>query len=318
MRDDVLSLDLASQIWAMLPAALHYARRGLELYSRVAAADSFYCRDGSGGRQAVTDSTAAYRAGPRGGVQTQFAGRGTIGILPLAGPIMPRDCFLTMLSGGTGLESWVAALQELVGNSGVKSIVIACDSPGGSVYGCTEAAAAVRDAAKQKQVMAVVSPVAASAAYWIISGCTEIAIQPSGQCGSVGVFTQHEDHSAELEKAGVVVSTIASSRYKAERDESQPLSADARAHLQHLVNSIGDMFTADVAKGRGATDARVKKDFGQGRMLLAKNAVAVGMADRIATLQDVVNGLASGAPNDGRHLPSAVAARLAFIAADGN
>jgi ClpP class serine protease len=55
------------------------------------------------------------------------------------------------------------------------------------------------------------------------------------------------------------------------------------------------MFAGDVAKHRGTTLAAVKAGFGEGRSISAKQALAAGMIDRIATLEDVLGEL-TGAP----------------------
>ena len=66
---------------------------------------------------------------------------------------------------------------------------------------------------------------------------------------------------------------------------------------------------ASVARGRGVTAARVRKDFGGGRMMDATAAVRAGLADRIDTLDGVI-AKASAAGPAGR------AAGNALIAAD--
>ena len=48
------------------------------------------------------------------------------------------------------------------------------------------------------------------------------------------------------------------------------------------------MFTKAVARGRNTTQSQVKFGFGQGRMVLADDAVKAGMADRVATLDQTL------------------------------
>jgi ClpP class serine protease len=60
------------------------------------------------------------------------------------------------------------------------------------------------------------------------------------------------------------------------------------------------MFHDAVAEGRGLKAAKVRSDFGQGRMVLAAEAVRRGMADRIGTMEQTLNrfgaSLAGGSP----------------------
>jgi hypothetical protein len=53
------------------------------------------------------------------------------------------------------------------------------------------------------------------------------------------------------------------------------------------------MFVGAVAAGRGVSAAKVLANFGQGRMVLAQDAVAAGMADRVATLDQVLSAYAA-------------------------
>ena len=48
------------------------------------------------------------------------------------------------------------------------------------------------------------------------------------------------------------------------------------------------MFVRSVARGRGVSVNHVLERFGQGRMVLAKDAKAMGMVDRIATFDQAV------------------------------
>jgi ClpP class serine protease len=51
------------------------------------------------------------------------------------------------------------------------------------------------------------------------------------------------------------------------------------------------MFLADVAAGRGVKVSAVKADFGQGRTMMAQEALKAGMVDRVATLEQIIDEL---------------------------
>jgi ClpP class serine protease len=59
---------------------------------------------------------------------------------------------------------------------------------------------------------------------------------------------------------------------------------------------MGDRFTKAVATQRGVPVEQVRKQMGEGRMLGAKEAVASGMVDRIATLEEVISRASGRAP----------------------
>lgn len=230
---------------------------------------------------------------------TEFAARvaptvamsGKVAILPLFGVISQRMNLITEASGGTSTEIFGASLDRLVADKSVRSIVLAVDSPGGSVFGVEELAKKVFQARNEKKIVAVADSMAASAAYWIASQAAEVVVTPGGQVGSIGVVTAHQDYSKAAETAGVKTTIIKAGKYKAEGDPSQPLDEDARADLQAKVDQYYGMFVGAVARGRGVTEHAVRSGFGEGRMVLAKDAVTAGMADRVATLAQVVHRL---------------------------
>jgi signal peptide peptidase SppA len=229
-------------------------------------------------------------AGPRDGVQ--MAGR--VALVQLFGVIAQRMDMMTAISGGTSTEAFGRTFDALVADRQVSAIVMVVDSPGGSVFGVQELAQKIFDARGKKRVVAIADSMAASAAYWLATQASELVCTPGGMVGSVGVIASHVDESVAEEAAGRKTTLVYSGQYKAEGE--QPLTSEALAYLQGLVDTIYGTFVAAVARGRGVTENRVQKDFGQGRVVLAKDAVARGMADRVATLEQVLTRLNGTSP----------------------
>ena len=215
--------------------------------------------------------------------------KGKVAAIDIVGTISQRPSVFT--SGGTSTEAVGRRIDAALADPEVKAIALHVDSPGGSVYGVPELAAKIRAARGQKKIVAVANSVAASAAYWIASQATELVVTPGGQVGSIGVIAAHEDVSKAQEAAGVKTTVVTAGKYKGEGHPFEPLSEEARAFLQSEVDRYYEMFTADVARGRGRRQDTVKSGFGQGRMVGADAAVAEGMADRVATWEDTLRRL---------------------------
>ena len=185
-------------------------------------------------------------------------------------------------------EQISAFLAQLATVPDVKAIILEIDSPGGSVYGVPELAKQIRTLRETKRVVAIANSLAASAAYWIGSACSEFWVTPGGEVGSIGVWQMHVDLSKELEALGVDVTLISAGKYKVEGNPWEPLSEEAKAFLQQRIDEYYDLFVRDVAEGRGVKVAQVKDGFGQGRVLGAKEALAEGMVDKIGTLPELL------------------------------
>jgi capsid assembly protease len=214
----------------------------------------------------------------------------SVATIPLKGVLMPgAGGFFEMLLGlGGGLDSFRRNLDRAVADDSVKRIVIDVDSPGGVVDLIPETADAVWKARKAKPVTAMVNTLAASAAYWIASQADEIVSTPSGEAGSIGVYSIHRDMSAMFDQSGVVHTIVSAGRYKTEANPFEELDDEAQAFLQQGVDDYYSMFVSAVARGRGVTTDAVRKGYGEGRVLTAKRAVSAGLVDRIATFDEVV------------------------------
>ena len=221
---------------------------------------------------------------------------GSVAVLPLFGTIFPRANMMTDVSGATSAERFGAQLSQLVKDPDISAIVLDVDSPGGQVGGIDELSQQIFDARGQKPIVAVANHLMASAAYWIGTAADEVIVTPSAQVGSIGVFAVHEDISAALEQEGIKMSLISEGKYKTEGNPYEPLTEEARAAIQVRVSEAYDAFIKSVARNRGVKPAQARNDFGEGRVVGARQAVELGMADRMGTLEETISRLLKAAP----------------------
>lgn len=213
---------------------------------------------------------------------------GSIMVLPLQDVISHRANLLDDFSGGTSVENFSKQFMGAINNQDIKVIILDVNSPGGAVSGVPELSKMIFDARDKKSIIAQVDADAFSAAYWIATAAQEIVVTPSGEVGSVGVYTMHEDLSKYYEEAGIKETFISAGQFKVEGNPFEPLSEEARAAIQTRVDDYYSMFIADVARNRGVSKAEVEKNFGQGRVVGAQDAISLKMADRIGTMQDTL------------------------------
>ncbi len=217
--------------------------------------------------------------------------RGAVAVVPIHGTIAHRMGGMDESSGGTSTERIGAMMKAAASDPNVGTILLDIDSPGGTIPGVAELAADIRTIRESKKVVALANSLAASAAYWLAAQANEIVAIPSARVGSIGVYTAHQDLSKALEQEGVNVTLISAGKYKVEGNPFEPLSDEAKAEMQGRVDAVYSQFLADVAKGRGAKVADVRGGYGEGRALDAKDALAAGMIDRIATVEETLQRL---------------------------
>ena len=213
--------------------------------------------------------------------------QGAIAVLPLQGVIGPRMNLFMDISGGTSLEEFMQDFRAFRDDASVSAIICDIDSPGGSVFGLREAFDEIYAARGTKPMVAMVRYTCASAALFIASAFERIVSMPSGEIGSIGTLMVHEDRSEANKADGVKLTYITYGKYKGEGNPDEPLSDETLEYYRQQAAHWGQDFEAAVAKGRGVSVAAVRKDFGQARMLLAKDAKAVGLIDDIMTFEQL-------------------------------
>ncbi|MCR5874373.1 S49 family peptidase [Phenylobacterium sp. J426] len=272
MRYAHILLAVASEIWAMHPAKL-------------AAMIDFLALQASGVKFTAEEIEARIAPQTAAAVARR---EGAVAVIPLRGVIANRMSLMGDISGGTSAEGLSKAFQAAVDDDGVKAIVLDVDSPGGNVHGIEELSAQIAAARGSKPIVAQVNATAASAAYWVASAADEVVVTPSGWVGSVGAMTAHEDVSEALAKLGVKRTLVASTEFKGEGAPYLPMTDEYREHLQSQVDAYDAMFVERLAANRGVSSSLVRENYGKGRMVLAREAVSQGMADRVGVMSETL------------------------------
>lgn len=222
---------------------------------------------------------------------------GAVAVIPIHGVLVNRA---TMLDGyfSTSMDRLRAGLAATLAEPSIKAIVLDINSPGGEAAGIEEMANEIFSRrGGSKPIIAQVNSRAASGGYWLASAADEIVVNPSGEVGSIGALMIHADESKMIESLGMTVTMIASNPEKVEGNPFEPLSEGAKVYIQGKINAIYRKFVNGVAQGRGLSASQVMNlpdGLGKGRMAFAAQAVEVGLADRIGTLQETLARLGAG------------------------
>ena len=196
------------------------------------------------------------------------------------GELVNRGSWMDAYSGLTSYKALGAALDAAARDPRVRGIALDIDSPGGEAAGAMEAAAHVRAVSQKKPVVAYIDSLAASAAYAVASGASEIVATPSATLGSIGVVWLHLDRSAAMKDRGVKPTLLHAGAYKVDGNSMQPLPDDARARIQSKIDEVYGLFLATVGAHRpklGSEGARAT----EAGVFMGTRAVETGVADRI-------------------------------------
>jgi protease-4 len=215
---------------------------------------------------------------------------GTIGVLAalFAVPDTPASVLggqhvgRLSLTGTIREDRRMLRLLEEAGRSGeMRALLVAIDSPGGSVAGGEAFHAAIqRVRAAGKPVVAVMGGTAASAGYMVALPAERIFAREATLTGSIGVILQSVEASELLDRLGLRPEVIASGPLKDQPSPFRPLTEEGRAALAAVIQDMQAQFVGMVVAGRGMEEARVRA-LADGRVMTGRQALAAGLVDAI-------------------------------------
>ena len=259
----------AAKHWAILPETL---QEMYQLYTQAIERKE-------SGISLDVEAVAAKLGRPLDNSQTVTI-RDGIAIIPIDGPIFRYANLFTEISGARSIETLATDFQEARTNPNVKAIVLEINSPGGEADGTSELAQHIASARGEKPIVAYVSNLGASAAYWIASAADEIVANKAASLGSIGVVCSvcvHKDKN-HLE--------FVSSQSPNKRPNVE--SEGGRAQIQTWLDSLADVFINSVAQNRSMLVENVIEKGGKGGLKVGQQAVDAGLADRLGTLEEVI------------------------------
>jgi signal peptide peptidase SppA len=183
-------------------------------------------------------------------------------------------------------------VRQAAADPNVSGILLAIDSPGGTVAGTADLAADVRAARRQKPVWAQIQDLGASAAYWVASQADQVfANDRTALVGSVGTLMTVYDMSALAEKAGVKALVFATGPLKGTGAMGAPVTDGQQAYLQQIVDDSQASFDAAVRAGRGMS-AKELAAVRTGAVFTAPQALDLKLLDGIRSLDRTLEALA--------------------------
>ena len=163
----------------------------------------------------------------------------------------------------------------------VRALLVAIDSPGGTVAGGEALHTAIRGVRSAgKPVVAVMGATAASAGYMVALPAERIFAREATLTGSIGVILQAFEVSELMERLGLRAEALTSGPLKDQPSPFRPLTDQGRASLQAVVQDMQSQFVGMVVAGRAMPEERVR-ELADGRVVTGRQAVALGLVDAI-------------------------------------
>lgn len=189
-------------------------------------------------------------------------------------------------------ESFVAQIRRIRKADNVKAVVLRVNSPGGSARASEVILRELELLQKTKKLVVSMGDMAASGGYYISASADSIFAQPTTLTGSIGVFgLMFNANELLTQKLGVTFDEVKNAPFADFPSATKPFTDAERARMQRGVDAIYDLFKSRVAAGRKLSDEQVDS-IAQGRVWMGRDALAIGLVDRIGGLDDAIRSAA--------------------------
>jgi protease-4 len=191
-----------------------------------------------------------------------------------------------LMGGAAGSETVMKAIRDAAKDDQVAAIVLRIDSPGGSALASD---LIWREAERAKKpVVASLSDIAASGGYYIAAAADRIVAAPGTLTGSIGVVGGKVAVGEALGKVGVHTDVVSKGKNAGWLSMQEPFTAGEREAFMATMKEVYRLFTSKVAAGRKLDQATVEK-LAEGRVFTGRQAKANGLVDRLGTLDDAID-----------------------------
>ncbi len=209
-----------------------------------------------------------------------------IAVVYAVGPIMEGKGDGGMFGSAViGSTTMVAAIKKAADNPKVVAIVLRIDSPGGSAVASDLIWRETVHA--KKPVIASMSDVAGSGGYYIAMGAKKIYAAPSTLTGSIGVIGGKLVTRGLYGKLGLNTEVISRGANSGAMSSNQPFTPGERKVWMELLEDTYHQFVSKAAEGRKMSYDHLQ-ELAQGRVYAGVTAKKLGLIDEIGTLQDAI------------------------------
>jgi len=213
---------------------------------------------------------------------------GGLAVIPIKGPMGLNVGSWGRALGMTDMADIARDIEEARQSSEVLSVLLDCNTPGGTATGTPELSAKIGRLAGVKDVFAFTEGQLCSAGLYAACKAGATFATPSSIVGSIGACASFTDASAHLAAQGIKVEVISSGKYKGAGQFGTSLTPDQRQHMQDRINALADDFKSAIMEARPNLDS----EYMQGQTFTGKEAEKIGLVDiLVGSKQEAIEAL---------------------------
>jgi protease-4 len=218
--------------------------------------------------------------------QKRVGSKPKVAVVHAVGTIVSGKSTVSFFGGESlGSETFIKAVKQAADEKSVKAIVLRVDSPGGSALASDLMWRALQKAGKP--IVVSMGDVAASGGYYISMGANHIFAEPGTLTGSIGVVGGKVAIGGLLDKVGITTSVISRGKNSGIMSMVSGFTPSERETMQKMLDEIYGQFTRKAAEGRKMEYTKLEK-LARGRVYTGAMALKLNLVDELGTLDDAV------------------------------
>jgi protease-4 len=216
----------------------------------------------------------------------------SVAIVYVEGPIVlgaptpsPLDLGGGLVAASTPLRN---ALNKAAADDSIKAVVLRVNSPGGSATASEIILDATKRVKAKKPLVVSMGDVAGSGGYYVACGADTIFADEGTITGSIGVVAGKLATKDTFDKVGITWKDYHRGANAGLLSSSNTFTAEERKKLQGWMDEIYGVFKDHVTAIRGSKLTKPLDELAGGRVYTGKQALELGLVDKIGTLEDAV------------------------------
>lgn len=191
---------------------------------------------------------------------------------------------------GLSLAGLAGVIERAFQPKRLAAVALAINSPGGSPVQSSLICQRIRALADEKKVpvFAFAEDVAASGGYWLALAADELFVDENSIVGSIGVVAAGFGFQELIERWGIERRIYTQGSRKAMLDPFRPENPDDVARVAELQRDIHESFKTHVRSRRAGKLTVPEEQLFTGDVWTGRRAVALGLADGIGELRQVM------------------------------
>lgn len=215
-----------------------------------------------------------------------------VAVVYVEGPIMAGSAAPDPFSFAAGAIAYSTpirqALDEAARDDKIKAVVLRVNSPGGSAVASEIILNATRRVREKKPLVVSMGDVAGSGGYYVACGTDTIFADSSTLTGSIGVVMGKLATKGLWDNLGVHWEEHRRGPKSGILNSGQPFTDQERAELQAWMDDIYETFKGHVLEARKDKLKKPIDELAGGRVYTGKQALELGLIDRIGGLQEAI------------------------------